>query len=428
MQRTFVMSIALCAMLLVGIFTTNGLMVALALPFVLALGVAILYATEELNVSAERQLSTDKLRAGNTLDIILTVTNHGDAIAELTITDLIPRGLTVVKGATSLLTELKKGEKVTLSYTLSGPRGEYTFPKLNITATDRLGLFWRYRQIDVEGTIDSLMVLSTPKVGHINIRPRQTRSFAGYIPARVAGSGLDFFGVREYRPGDSLRHINWRANARHQNTLFTNEFEQERVADVGLILDARSRCVVRAGNSGLFEHLIAATDSFADSFLGSGNRVSLLIYGNYLDWTLPGYGKVQRQRVQQALSRAVIGNSMIFEKLTHLPTTLFPVGSQIILFSTLLSDDVDNITRMRARGYSVLVISPDPIAFEANLLPDSDERALGRRIAQIERELLMRKLRQSGIHVVEWNVEQPLKELVEAKLQRNVRVAQGAFF
>ena len=58
---------------------------------------------------------------------------------------------------------------------------------------------------------------------------------------------MSFWGVREYQMGDSLRHINWKIAARRMiaarqaQELFTNEFEQERIADVGLILDARDQ-------------------------------------------------------------------------------------------------------------------------------------------------------------------------------------------
>jgi len=49
----------------------------------------------------------------------------------------------------------------------------------------------------------------------------------GSIPARLGGSGTDFFGVREYHPGDSLRSLDWRLTARHPRQFFTKEFEQE---------------------------------------------------------------------------------------------------------------------------------------------------------------------------------------------------------
>ena len=70
---------------------------------------------------------------------------------------------------------------------------------------------------------------------------------------------MEFFGVREYHPGDSMRWLNHRASARFEQTLFVNEFEQERAVDVGLILDTRQVTNVFAGTSTILEYSIQAT-------------------------------------------------------------------------------------------------------------------------------------------------------------------------
>jgi uncharacterized protein (DUF58 family) len=152
--------------------------------------------------------------------------------------------------------------------------------------------------------------------------------------------------------------------------------------------------------------------------LGDGNRVSLLRYGGLLDWTVPGYGKFQQERILQSLARAQLGDSMVFDKLEHLPTRFFPPKSQIVLVSPLARDDADLLPRLRSRGYQVLVISPDPIAFEVSLLPENDLVNMAARIAQVERELVCRKLRQAGVQVVNWPVSTPLDQLL--------RVSQAA--
>ena len=50
--------------------------------------------------------------------------------------------------------------------------------------------------------------------------------------------------------------INARATARNPQSLFVNQFEQERVADVGLILDARRQSDVRTGDGALCGDLL----------------------------------------------------------------------------------------------------------------------------------------------------------------------------
>jgi uncharacterized protein (DUF58 family) len=229
---------------------------------------------------------------------------------------------------------------------------------------------------------------------------------------------VDFFGIREYQLGDPRRWINWRVSARHPHTLFTNEFEQERIADVGLILDARQRSEVRINGLSLFEHAVHATASLANAFLNDGNRVGLLVYGRFLDWTFPGYGKVQRERILQALARAEPGESLIFDNLDYLPTRFFPARSQIVLVSPLWEEDLPILIRLRARGYQLLVISQDPVTFEAKELGSDPAAKLAARIARLERMLLIRKAQQVGIQIVNWQVDKPFDHAVHASLGR----------
>jgi uncharacterized protein (DUF58 family) len=247
---------------------------------------------------------------------------------------------------------------------------------------------------------------------------------------------VDFFGVREYQQGDPMRWINWRASARHSRAIFTNEFEQERIADVGLILDARQRSEIRLNGISLFEHAIRATAALADVFIQDGDRVALLVYGRGLEWTLPGYGKVQRERILRALARAKTGDSLVFESMDYLPTRLFPPKSQIVILSPLCQDDLPMLTRLRSRGYQVLIISPDPVTFEAYYTRGykrghgpasegalSDETELAMRLARIERVLLLRQLQRVGIRIVDWPVDQPLDQTIHTALGRMPAVA-----
>jgi uncharacterized protein (DUF58 family) len=229
---------------------------------------------------------------------------------------------------------------------------------------------------------------------------------------------VEFFGVREYQPGDPTRWLNGRATARHPEALFVNEFEQERVADIGLILDARRQSDVEARGGALFEYAVQATAALADALLQRGNRVGLLMYGRSLDWTLPGYGKLQRERILRALARAETGDLPVFERLDYLPTRLFPARSQLVLISPLHAHDLAMLGSLRARGYQLLVISPDPVSFERQGLADSPAAALATRIALLERALVLRSCAQAGVPIVDWQVDRPFQQVAEAALSR----------
>jgi uncharacterized protein (DUF58 family) len=222
--------------------------------------------------------------------------------------------------------------------------------------------------------------------------------------------------VREYQLGDSMRHVNWRVTARHTEDMFTNAFEQERITDVGLILDARQQTDVLSPQGSLFEYGVRAAAALADVFLRDGNRVGLLIYGRGRETTFPGYGKIQRERIQCALAAARTGDNMALAHLDYLPTRFFPPRSQIILISPLILDDLPVLVRLRANGYQVLVVSPDPVSFEASFMKPGLDLELAIRIARVERVLLLRKLQRVGVEVVNWQVERSLDRVLRARV------------
>jgi len=406
------------ALLLVGLAARNGGVLALILPLVVYLGAAALYGPRGVQLRAVRTLGADRVYSGTPVTVGLTITNEGPGLEEVFIEDLFPRELALLEGEASLLASLPPGGSLVLGYTLLGKRGCFEDWDVRVTAGERLGLLRRQQVFPVPSRL--WVLPRAARLRRLPIRPLRTRGPAGPVPARQGGSGVDFYGVREYQPGDPRRWINWRISARHPQALFSNEFEQERIADVGLILDARRRSDVRLADDSLFEHAVGATASLAEAFLNDGNRVGLLVYGRFLDWTLPGYGKVQRERILRALARAGTGDSQIFDRLEYLPTRYFPAQSQLVLVSPLCPDDLPMLVRLRARGYQVLVIRPDAIAFELGAIDRRPETDLAARILRLEQGLLLRRLRQAGVQVVDWPVDRPLEQAVHASLGRVV--------
>lgn len=422
MRRLLFLSLLVYGLIIGGLVTLHGNAVALAMPLVVYLAAALVYSPEKPRLAITRTLSATIVHHGTPTTVTLTIHNQGAQLEEVLIEDAVPQGLTVTDGDPWIQLSLPTGGKTEFSYTVEGKRGSYPFRHLRVTVNEHLGLFRHRGWLEVGG---NLMVLpELLRLEHLDIRPLRTRGYAGPIPSRLAGSGTDFFGVREYQLGDPLRWINWRASARHQHALFTNEFEMERIADVGLILDARQNNNVVVDNDSLFEHAIAATAGLAEAFLNDGNRVGMLVYGRGLEMTYPGYGKVQRERIMQALAHAKTGDSLVFESMDYLPVRFFPAKSQIVLVSPLRKEDLSILTRLRARGYQVLVVSPDPVTFEAQKyaqVADADASIqLALRITRVERELMLRLLRRVGIQVINWQVDRPFANVMRTALVRPI--------
>jgi uncharacterized protein (DUF58 family) len=311
---------------------------------------------------------------------------------------------------------LGKGASYTFKYTASGPRGGYVFDALEAQVSDPIAV--RSTRVRVEAQGRLFVLPPVTRIRPVAIRPRRTRVYAGSIPARAGGTGTEFFGVREYQPGDAPSAINWRASARYVDKLYANEFQQERVADVAIVLDGRLRTNEFARGHSLFEYSVQAAGSLADALLTQGNRVGLLVYATYLAWTFPGYGKIQRERILHALANAKTGESQVFSDLEHIPTRLFPAKSQIILVSPLCEEDFPTLVQLRAQGYEVMVVSPNPVKFELSYLPASELVQLAGRVIRMERALLLQKMGRAGIHVLDWDIAEPFDHFVRRRLGR----------
>ena len=97
------------------------------------------------------------------------------------------------------------------------------------------GVAERRRRVRVEGT-----TLVLPAVV-----PLGTLSFVEPAPAVTSavrstprrGQGPEYFGVREYRSGDSMRHVHWPSTAR-TGAVMVREFEEETTRRLAIVVDA----------------------------------------------------------------------------------------------------------------------------------------------------------------------------------------------
>ena len=407
-KRAFLLIILAYGLVIAGLLTLRGELLALAVPIVLYLLAGLWRAPEEIHLEIQRRLGSERSAPEEPVLVTLTVHNRGARLEEAVIEDILPHELQVREGSNRHMLTLPSGQSSSWTYSVSGRRGHYVYSTVQVEASDPFGILHRSQSFPIGGQL--FILPPVMRVRRVAIRPRRTNVYSGIIPAHLGGPGVEFFGVREYEAGDPPAWINWNISARHPQSLYSNEFEQERVADVGIVLDGRVRTnVLREGHS-LFEYTVQAAASLADTFLAQGNHVGLLLYGKYLRWTFPGYGKIQRERILQALARAEPGESQVFVGLAHIPTQLFPAQSQIVLVSPLESGDYDMLLQLRARGYQVLVISPNPVRFELGYLSKRPEVTLAGRIVGMERSMLLQKLRHAGVQVFDWDVTSPFDQ------------------
>jgi len=422
-SRTAFLLLLIFGFLITGLISLNGAVIALAIPLLVYLGIAVWYSPTPPHLVALRTLPLETVFPDTPVEVNIFLKNNGGDLPEVLIEDNVPEGLTVLDGETSRFLPLPAGEEIRLSYVVKGGRGDYRFNSLQVSYREGAGLF--EGKIAVQAS-HRLMVRPRPRpLRSIPIRPPQTRGFAGPIPSRQGGVGIDFFLVREYQPGDPMRRINWKVTAREEQNLFTNLFEQQRVADVGIILDAREQSYGGSNDLLLFEYAVDAAASIADAFLRDGNRVGMLVYGAGIDTAFPGAGKIQHQRILQVLARAHLGSNYALESLSYLPTRFFPPHSQVVLISPLQPHDTEILITLRAHGYQVLVLSPDLIRFDAGQVAPNSPEELALRIALAERKFALQKLRRAGIQVLDWDVTLPLEQVVRQAIPLRPHLRRG---
>lgn len=396
--------LVLCGLILSSLIIRDGKLLLLAMPFLIYLIIGFIQAPTDVKLTASRFIDKPGIIDQGSFEMRITIKNQGNALVNLFLADSLFPSMTILDGEAHQRLSLQTGETTELKYIAKAKRGVYEWNTIRVCASDPFGIFELESDISAPGEI---LVRPAPiKIRRIPLRPRTTLHATGPIPARLAGPGIDFWGVREYRAGDSLRRLNWRLATRHPRKLFTNEYEREEIADFGLILDTRKISNDDAMEETLFEHSVSVVATLSETFLKNGNRVALLTFGETVTSLFPGYGKRQLNSILRALSRVKLGTNLPLGYLEYFPARLFPSRSQIVILSSVDSRDLETYARLRAYGYEVLLISPNPVDFSARKLPTTEINSLAIRAARIERVIMLQRLLKLGIEVIDWQVNE----------------------
>lgn len=418
-NKTLLVGLVSLGLLVTALITRNGQIAWMMLPFLAYLGTGLLQSVpaEKLHLGAARRLQYDRTGEESSIQASLSVQNQGQATLQVCLHESLQDGMKVTGGELSRRVELRAGESAALQYTFTAARGEFSWQSVHVLVSDPLSLVQSELSLPAGASIQ--VRPQGRRFKAIRFRPHSTLHSPGSIPAGLGGSGTDFFGVREYQPGDPLRRLDWRLTARHPHKFFSKEFEQEEIADIGLILDARQGSELRVGAHSLFEACLEATASLAEMFLHQGHRVSLFVFGETALNVFPGYGKTQLQRVLGCLSKARVGTgNRALASLDFIPIRMFPSRALLIVLSPLSPADRSLFLRLRAYGYQAVLISPDPIDFASPNLARDRAGKLAIRAARIERRLRLNDIAQMQIPVIDWRLDEALFPLLQNAMAR----------
>lgn len=108
----------------------------------------------------------------------------------------------------------------------------------------------------------------------------------GILKKRRRGEGLDFHQLREYRDGDSLRQIDWKATAR-THKLISRDYQEERDQQIIFLVDCGRRMLAHDDQLSHFDHTLNAILLLSHVALRQGDAVGLMTFSGDERWIPP---------------------------------------------------------------------------------------------------------------------------------------------
>lgn len=384
-----------------------------------ALAVGSATAPRRPEVSVSRTLSTESPELGEGVTVRVAVTNGGRSIADCHVADEPPADIGALE-APETSVRLPAGATATLEYTVVARRGSHAFGDVTVTA----------RGLTAEASVTEGVESAfrcRPESRPLALRPTVRRR-AGDRTSDTAGSGVEFHSVREYRPSDPQRRIDWRRFAR-SGKLTTVEFREDAPETLHLLVDARPVCAVRGGPAEptAVAYCADAAERLAAALTERGIEVGVGLYPTAPTAVPPGTGRPHRKRIRRLFDghgafpwgedEGGAGSTAVGEETAQnphggnrndaatavggLPDRLRRRGRVVVVSPCLDDAVVEFVEAVHERGGDVGVLSPS--------VGGDSPGAVVERTKRVER---LDRLSGAGIRVVDWDTEGPLERAV----------------
>ena len=311
------------------------------------------------------------LALGRWSDIRLEVEHELDQPLAIQIFDHVPDSLGYEN--LPLSTELQPGQRSLIGYRLRPlKRGHYTFETCELNLPSPFGLWSGKRLLTI--------------TDHTRVYPDFARLYGGQLLAvdnwlsqlgvrqrQRRGLGMEFHQLREFREGDSLRQIDWKATARHR-TPIAREYEDERDQQIIFMLDCGRQMRSQDGELSHFDHALNACLLLSYVALRQGDAVGLCTFA----CDTPRY----LAPVKGAGQLNVLLNGVYDLDSTQRPADYPAAVNQVlarqkrralVVLVTNLRDEDDsellNAVRHLGQHHQVLVVSLQEAALEPSHLP-----------------------------------------------------------
>ena len=391
--------------LIVGLAASEPAAVAFGAAFLLPI-VYGLAAPRPMLPQSRIELSHERLLEGEAAELRLEFAADA-AIDWLELEFHVPARAHLLEGHERLVIGLGAGEVRTLRYRIHCRRwGLYPVGALRLLGLHRLCMVSSSAKRD-----PTRLVRVYPRIERLRrlLKPLATRPASGSRPAAASGEGIEFAEIREFRAGERVRRINWRASAR-RGQLLVSDRHPERSSEVVLFLDSLTEAATDQEST--LDLAVRAVASLVGAYLRDRDRVGLLNFGGELEWVLPSAGARQHYRIVDAVLSSESARLLRWRDLRLIPRRVLPPQSLIVALTPLLDWRVNRaLLNLRARGYDLALIEVEPLRFAEHARATYGEQAW--RLWLLERELLRSQFQRAGVPVSRWNGHASLAAAVE---------------
>jgi uncharacterized protein (DUF58 family) len=399
------------SLILVGMMISNFQLMIIGLSFISFIAING-WVEGHSDLEINREVSAINVYKGDDINVILKIKNKSyRRTQQLEVFDNVPHEMKMRKGVNLMRLNLGPGQTTTIRYTVRCPlRGHYTIGPTSIRYRNAFNLF--VSETSVEDRSDITVFPQVRDVEEALIRSDVPKMYTGATTLKTPGQGMEFYALREYFPGDSFRSINWKAFAR-TGELMVNEKTRDAVTDVFIILDTRDVARIGTVLKNPLEMGTVAAASIANYFIKRRDSVSLVTYGERMDFLPPETGDKQHYKVLSQLAAVESKGSMPLQAVTNALSPRISRGSPVFIISSLEGDGttLSAIRNLSGKGHQVIVLSPSSIDLERLV---SRIPRMAYEVLKLERQNRLTAISGYGAKVIDWT---PSVDLSEALLQ-----------
>ncbi|MBT8082580.1 MAG: DUF58 domain-containing protein [Gammaproteobacteria bacterium] len=249
-------------------------------------GLDALFATRLSVPGIERKLPAS-MSLMNWIDVGLSLSNRGDRALRLRVFDHHPQAFDVEGLPRDVVVRPQHFADVDYRARPT-QRGEFEFRGCELRVVSPFGLWWRRRFVDVSSVVRVYPNYSTiSKLLAFEVDNKL--QLTGVRMSRRRGEGIEFHQLRDYREGDSMRAIDWKATARMSRPI-TREYQDERDQQIVFLLDTGRRMLAKDAELSHFDHALNAMLLLSYVALRQGDGAGVMTAGPQRSWLPPRKG------------------------------------------------------------------------------------------------------------------------------------------